>query len=122
MGLNVAGQLGPGRFTTTNQPVLIVASGVTAIAAGANHSLFVKSDGSFWDLGENSEGQLGIGRISNSTNQPQLIVASNVTAAAGAFYHSLLLTRATVASWGMGLNSFGGILAAATPAGPSRLD
>jgi len=31
-----------------------VGSGVTAIAAGGNHSLFIKSDGSLWVMGWNS--------------------------------------------------------------------
>ena len=35
----------------TNRPEQIVASNVTAIAAGYYHSLFLKSDGSLWAMG-----------------------------------------------------------------------
>ncbi len=45
----------------TNRPEQIVASGVTAIAAGDDHSLFLKSDGSLWAMGYNDFGELGDG-------------------------------------------------------------
>src|SRR5260370_12880439 len=62
---------------------------VTKIAAGGDHSLFLKSDGSLWAMGDNSVGQLGDGTY-NNTNRPEKIVASGVTAiAAGS--HSLFL-------------------------------
>src|SRR5262249_20552251 len=49
MGIDFFGQLGDGTFRTNtpwgiNQPEQIVASNVTAIAAGGYHSLFLKSD------------------------------------------------------------------------------
>ena len=40
-----------GDGTYTNRPQQIVASNVTAIAAGHQHSLFLKSDGSLWAMG-----------------------------------------------------------------------
>ena len=39
--------------------------GVTALAAGANHSLFLKTDGTLWGMGYNSSGQLGDGTTNN---------------------------------------------------------
>jgi hypothetical protein len=42
-------------------PPQIVSDGVVAIAAGAQHSLFVKSDGSLWAMGLNDDGELGDG-------------------------------------------------------------
>ncbi len=53
MGYNPFGQLGDGTLNNTNRPEQIVASGVTAIAAGSGHSLFLKSNGSLWAMGEN---------------------------------------------------------------------
>ncbi len=66
MGANVYGQLGDGTYSTTapygtNRAEQIVASGVTAIAAGGFHSLFLQSDGSLWAMGANVFGQLGDG-------------------------------------------------------------
>jgi alpha-tubulin suppressor-like RCC1 family protein len=48
------GQLGDGTYNNTDQPEQIVASNVTAIAAGGDHSLFLKSNGSLWAMGWNS--------------------------------------------------------------------
>jgi alpha-tubulin suppressor-like RCC1 family protein len=69
MGNNHYGQLGNGSYNNTNRPVQIMASGVTAIAAGYGHSLFIKSDGSLWGMGDNLNGQLGDSTY-NSTNLP----------------------------------------------------
>ena len=70
----------------TNRPELIVASNVTAIAAGGFFSLFLKTNGSLWAMGYNGFGELGDG-TNNNMNQPEQIVASNVTAiAAGGGY------------------------------------
>jgi hypothetical protein len=74
MGANGYGQLGDGTYNRTNRPEQIVASGVTAIAGGGYHSLFVKSDGSLWAMGWNGGGQLGDGTY-NQTNRPKRIVA-----------------------------------------------
>jgi len=78
-GGNIFGQLGDGTYTTvspygTNRAEQIVASGVTAIAGGGYHSLFVKSDGSLWAMGWNGGGQLGDGTY-NQNNRPKQIVA-----------------------------------------------
>ena len=79
MGSDQFGQLGDGANLSggyngsTNSPVQIVASGVTAIAAGAYHSLFLKNDGSLWGMGYNAWASLGDGTL-NPTNQPEQIV------------------------------------------------
>lgn len=68
MGMNTQGQLGDGSYTNwpppangVDVPEMIVASNVVAIAAGQYHSLFLKSDGSLWAMGQNTQGQLGDG-------------------------------------------------------------
>jgi alpha-tubulin suppressor-like RCC1 family protein len=80
MGDNRYGQLGNGTFALlpqshpgTNQPQQILASNVTAIAAGFGHSLFLKSDGSLWDMGYNNAGQLGDGFSDGSNSLPEQI-------------------------------------------------
>lgn len=106
MGANYYGQLGDGISYTssgfqnsTNRPEQIVASNVTAIAAGGMHSLFLKKDGSLWAMGGNfvkenavqvGGGQLGDGTY-NNTNRPEMVVASNVVAIAAGDSHSLFL-------------------------------
>jgi alpha-tubulin suppressor-like RCC1 family protein len=111
MGDNTFGELGDGTpldsgsIIQTNLPEEIVASNVTAIAAGVIHSLFLKSDGSLWGMGYNRNGQLGDGTYATAI-RPELIVASNVTAIAAGGYHSLFL-KSDGSLWAMGDDSYG---------------
>jgi alpha-tubulin suppressor-like RCC1 family protein len=100
--------LGDGTYNSkTNQPEQIVASNVTAIAAGGLHSLFLKSDGRLWAMGYNQYGQLGDGTSSSyGHNVPEQIVASGVTAIAGGDLHSLFLKNDD-SLWAMGENIYG---------------
>jgi alpha-tubulin suppressor-like RCC1 family protein len=63
LGYNNNGQLGTGSFsgeTPVQTPVQVTGlTGITAIAAGAYHSLALKDDGTVWAWGDNSQGQLG---------------------------------------------------------------
>jgi len=106
MGNNSNGQLGDGTTDNgnfyTNRPEQIVSTNVTAIAAGGNHSLFLKSDGSLWAMGDNGYGGLGDGTFI-STNRPEQILASNVTAIAVGYDHSLFL-KSDGSLWVMGYN------------------
>ncbi len=98
------GSIDGGNYNT-NLPEQIVASNVTAIAAGYKHSLFLKSNGSLWAMGYNASGQLGDG-TDNNTNRPKQIVASNVTAIAAGYKHSLFL-KSDGSLWAMGYNASG---------------
>ena len=110
MGENQYGELGDGTYSTnspygTNRPEQIVASGVTAIAAGDYHSLFLKSDGSLWAMGNNGVPGRSDG-IFIKTNRPEQIVASGVTAIAAGYQHSLFL-KSDGSLWAMGFNYYG---------------
>jgi len=74
---------------------------VTNIAAGngADGSLFIKSDGSLWVMGENQYGQLGDGSF-NNTNRPEQIVPGGVTAIAGSGHSLFIKTNGSL--WAMG--------------------
>jgi alpha-tubulin suppressor-like RCC1 family protein len=65
-GDNGAAQLGIGNQTYQNTFVEAThynasSHAVLEIAAGVDHSMFIKSDGSVWGMGANSEGQQGVG-------------------------------------------------------------
>ena len=105
MGYNSYGQLGDGTTTNHLSPEQIVSSNVTAIAAGWDHSLFLKSDGSLWAMGDNAFGKLGDG-ATNNHHSPERIVSSGVTAIAGGSDHSLFV-KSDGSLWAMGYNSYG---------------
>jgi len=105
MGNNHWGQLGDGTTNEQHVPEQIVASNVVAIAAGAEFSLFIKSDGSLWVMGNNQYGQLGDGTTTDQ-HAPELIVASNIVAIAAGAWDSLFI-KSDGSLWGMGQNAFG---------------
>ncbi len=84
---------------------------VTNIAEGcdAEHSLFLKSDGSLWAMGCNNGGALGDGTY-NSTNRAEQIVAGGVTTIAAAGDQSRdqsLFLKSDGSLWVMGYNANG---------------
>lgn len=91
-------------FVLLLQPANNEAQPVTQIAAGSQ-SLFLKSDGSLWAMGNNSSGELGDG-TTNNADLPELIVSNGVTAIAAGISHSLFLKR-DGSLWSMGKNANG---------------
>ena len=108
-GANASGQLGDGSGTTRLSPVQ-VATGVTRIAAGGlqdglggSHSLFAKTDGTLWAMGDNRFGQLGDGTRQNRLAPVQVSGAANVSAVsagdiASAFIQSVPVAPAITAA------------------------
>lgn len=80
------------------------AQSVTQVAEGNYHSLFLKSDGSLWAMGDNNYGQLGDGTL-NATNRPEFIT-NNVAAVAAKTFFSLFL-KGDGSVWAMGVNADG---------------
>ena len=102
-GGNNYSQLGDG--TTANKCLPeSVASNVAVASAGADHSLFLKGDGTLWGVGFNGDGELGDGTTLTRSNP--VSVASGVVAVAGAVWHSLFVT-ADGTLWTMGQNFYG---------------
>lgn len=103
MGDNQYGELGDGTTNNINFPEQIVASNVTAVAAGGHYSLFTKTDGSLWAVGWKNVGELGDGNDSFYiyTTQPEEIVTNNVKAiAVGLDFSFFIKTDGSL--WAMG--------------------
>jgi alpha-tubulin suppressor-like RCC1 family protein len=105
MGANGAGELGDGTFTVHYSAEQVRSStSISAVAAGEGHSLFIKSDGSLWGMGDNTSGQLGIGSMPETNIQVE-IVSSGVTAVAAGYSHSLFI-KSDGSLWAMGSNAY----------------
>ncbi len=86
--------------------VSIVAEGRETVAARYNHSAAVKSDGSVWTWGNNSNGQIGDGTTTQRTTPVQVGGVSSAVSVGAGYFHTLALSAdGTVKSWGG--NSYG---------------
>ncbi|NIL42561.1 cell wall anchor protein [Salinispora arenicola] len=105
-GDNSDGQLGDGTTTDTTTPVAVdlpTGTEVTAIAAGAVHSLSLSSTGGAFAWGNNDQGQLG-DETTLSTSTPVNVAlqpGTTLLAVAGGSGHSLAITSDNAAiAWG----------------------
>jgi alpha-tubulin suppressor-like RCC1 family protein len=90
-GNNGYGELGNGQpqlYGGVKSPVRATVSGVTAVAAGASHSLWLKADGTLWAAGSNYYGQIGDGTF-NDAPSPVKVVQGGLSAIAAGHSHSL---------------------------------
>ncbi|WP_032723443.1 RCC1 domain-containing protein, partial [Salinispora arenicola] len=105
-GDNTNGQLGNGTTTGSSTPVdvdLPAGTTITAVAAGAAHSLALTSTGAALAWGNNADGQLGNGDTTNRSTPVDVDLPAGVTitAVAAGAAHSLALTSAgAVVAWG----------------------
>jgi uncharacterized delta-60 repeat protein len=115
-GSNLNGQLGNGTTTSSTTPVAVTISGVLsgkkviAVAAGAQHSLALCSDGTLAAWGEGSSGQLGNNGTLDATtpvlvNTAGALSGKRVIAIGAGYTHSVALcSDGTVVSWGDNTN------------------
>ena len=76
------------------------AAATPAIAAGHNHSLVLKADGSVWAWGRNFAGQLGTGTLAEESSPVQVMTGGVVQIAAGRFSSLVLKADGSVWAWG----------------------
>jgi alpha-tubulin suppressor-like RCC1 family protein len=117
-GWNFDGQLGLGGppQTPDNEPHPTPAQVGTdhdwvAVAAGGNHSLGLKADGTLWAWGANSLGQLGLGNTDNLKIPTQVGTEHGWVAVTAGAQHSLgLKADGALYSWGWNSNGQLGLL------------
>ncbi|HUC20055.1 MAG TPA: hypothetical protein VMR98_01005, partial [Candidatus Polarisedimenticolaceae bacterium] len=104
-GMNAFGQTGAATFENVSPTPSIVngLTGVSGIAAGYGFSLALKSDGTVWGWGLNSEGQLGNGATSTNPQPAPTLVngITNVASISAGNSHGLaLLNDGSLRTWG----------------------
>ena len=106
-GFNRHGELGDGTAKTRTLPVQVrrkngdALANIVAVAAGANHSLALRSDGTAWAWGDNADGQLGDGTFMTRLRAVKVASLSGVEQIAGARQNSIAVTTAgCVYTWG----------------------
>ncbi len=116
---SASGPLGNGGNTNVLTPSPINGiSNVVSVAAGVDHTLALRADGTVWAWGNNvngsdgdGNGQLGAGNLggATSTNSPiqSLIPAGKVIVAIAAGYEFSLALDTTGSVWGWGANESG---------------
>jgi len=116
-GSNESGQLGDGTLENRLLPVPVVDEkgrpifGIVAIAAGAQHSLALRQDGTLLAWGANDSGQLGDGSSEPSPHPVRVVdelgdPIRGIVAIAAGWNHSLALrSDGTVLAWGS--NAYG---------------
>ncbi len=107
-GDNSDGELGNGTTNSSTTPVVVsMPAGVTAtaVAAGADHSVALGSNGSVYDWGNNGFGQLGNGTTTDAHSPIKVTLPAGVTpiaVGAGQFMTETLASNGDVYAWGDG--------------------
>jgi alpha-tubulin suppressor-like RCC1 family protein len=104
VGGNEHGQLGNGKQSTdlTVEPIQVEGlQDMISVAAGDDHSLALRKDGTVWAWGSNKYGQLGIDSIGNQLKPVQVKGFTNiVTISAGMYESAVRDSSGQIWAWG----------------------
>jgi alpha-tubulin suppressor-like RCC1 family protein len=106
-GRGSSGQLGLGNTTSYSSPKQVGAltNWCTVSAGGCAHSSAIKTDGTLWIWGQNSNGQLGLGTVVNASSPVQ--IGSNTWSSVSLGYVNSTAVKSDGTLWTWGLNTLG---------------
>jgi alpha-tubulin suppressor-like RCC1 family protein len=108
-GRNAEGEAGTGTDpgNVVNPTQIGTATNWVTVSCGYDHTLAITADGKLWAWGQNYEGEIGDGTMTNVTTGPEQIgAATNWKSAAGGSTHSLAITT-DGHLWAWGQNNLG---------------
>jgi alpha-tubulin suppressor-like RCC1 family protein len=116
-GRNTYGQLGDGTENANGEgidqanPVQVDITNVVSISAGANHTVYLKNDGTVWAAGRNGDSRLGDGTATQRNNPVQVMnedgtVLNGVFAISTGNSHTVYL-KSDGTVWAAGDNDYG---------------
>lgn len=117
-GNNSRGQLGIGSTSLTGVAVQAVPgmTGITAVTAGNDFSMVLKSNGTVWVAGDNSFAQLATDSFEFSATFRQVVMPTTASMIEAGGGHCLVLgTNGTVYSWGMNFSGQTGLATSSAP-------
>ena len=100
-------EVGIGNIVSPQSPSIVSGlTNVVSIAAGADHTCAVKSDGTVWCWGSNGFGQLGNGTLNDALSPVQTNITTNNAVSVAAHSDNTFIVRSTgeVACWGINTN------------------
>lgn len=109
-GQGTNGELGLGNTTSYSSPKQVGAltNWTTLPSVKGQFSLALRTDGTLWSWGANSQGQLGLGDIVKRSSPTQVGSLTNWLSASGGNYNSFA-TKTDGTLWSWGSNNFGGL-------------
>ncbi len=111
-GYNSTGQLGDNTSVNKSSPVQTIAGGTNwrQVACGANHTAAIKTDGTLWLWGWDSNGQLGDNTTASKSSPVQTVTGGTnwrQVSCGSANHTAAIKTDGTLWTWGY--NSFGNL-------------
>ena len=109
-GLGTSGQLGDNTVTSKSSPVQTSTFGTNwkQVSGGATHTVAIKTDGTLWCWGQNSNGQLGDNTIVLKSSPIQTIAfGNNWKTAIGGLGGNIISIKTDGTLWCWGAGTFG---------------
>jgi alpha-tubulin suppressor-like RCC1 family protein len=110
-GYNDYGQLGTNNTTTYSSPIQTVVGGNSwkKVACGRKYTVAIKTDGTLWSCGYNTNGELGDGTRTHKSSPIQTVAGGNNWVSVSSFnnHTAAIKSNGTLWLWGRNLGQLG---------------